>query len=281
METNLLSISQNYKVFLIDLFGTIWNGKSFFPQALRNLEQLMTQGKTVIILSNYPQRSSQVAEIYKRHGLIAGKHYHRFVTSGDLAYQIFSHDSQKLKYSVLGRHDKGLFADSKYTFVLQYGLADIIYLGNPLIMYRGTSADAHSLSPFEKELQQVLSLQKPFICANPDRKSHIVGDPQMVLRAGSFAEYIEQKGGKVEYFGKPDERIFKLALQDINVPQDQILIVGDALETDILGGIKAGIHTAVVSTGVSFYDMQKSPSRSVKEYMHHRGIVADHVLNNF
>lgn len=281
METNLLSISQNYEVFLIDLFGTIWNGKNFFPLALRKLEMLMTQGKTVIILSNYPQRSPQVAEIYKKYGLLAGEHYHRLVTSGDLAYQIFSHDSQKLKYSVIGRRDNGLFADSKYTFVPQHSAADVVYLGNPLIMYRGNYVEAYTLAAFENELKQVLDLQKPCICANPDRKSHIAGDSHMVLRAGSFAEYIERHGGTVTYFGKPDKRVFKLALHDIDVPQDQILMVGDALETDILGGINAGVHTALVNTGVSHFDMRQSSSRSINEYMRQKGIIADHVLNTF
>ena len=103
----------------------------------------------------------------------------------------------------------------------------------------------------------------------------------MVLRAGSFAEYIERHGGTVTYFGKPDKRVFKLALHDIDVPQDQILMVGDALETDILGGINAGIHTALVNTGVSHFDMRQSSSRSINEYMRQKGIIADHVLNTF
>ena len=195
---------------MIDLFGTIWNGKNFFPLALRKLEMLMTQGKTVIILSNYPQRSPQVAEIYKKYGLLAGEHYHRLVTSGDLAYQIFSHDSQKLKYSVIGHLDEGLFADSKYTFVPRHVSADFVYIGNPFLFSCGHWKEVYGLSPFEGELNQILALRKPCICVNADRKSHTCGHTQMVLRAGSIAEYSKSHGGKVEYFGKPDKRLFNL-----------------------------------------------------------------------
>ena len=281
METNLLSISQNYEVFLIDLFGTIWDGNSFYPNALDTLQHLVKAGKTVIILSNYPQLSPRVAEIYKDKGLFAGKHYHRFVTSGDLAYQIFSHDSQNLKYSVIGHLDEGLFADSKYTFVPRHMSADFVYIGNPFLFSCGHWKEVYGLSPFEGELNQILALRKPCICVNADRKSHTCGHTQMVLRAGSIAEYIKSHGGKVEYFGKPDKRLFNLALRDIDAPQEQILMVGDALETDILGGINAGIKTALVNTGVSRYDMEPTSIDSMGEYMHHRGIIADHVLDHF
>ncbi len=280
MEKNLLSISENFDVFLIDLYGTIWNGTAFFPQALNVLAALVKQGKTVILLSNYPQRAARVADIYEKEGLIPGCHYHHFVTSGELAYQIFSHDSVRLKYSVIGRRDNPVFADSNYTFVSRHSSADIIYLGNPQRFVGGSWCDIDNMDFLEGELQQVLNLKKPFLCVNPDRKSHTGDEREMVLRAGSLAVYCERHGGKVEYLGKPDKRIFDFALNGINVPKDRIIIVGDALETDILGGIRAGIKTALVKTGVSYDDMQHSSQYSLSDYMYHRGIAADYILEH-
>lgn len=43
---------------------------------------------------------------------------------------------------------------------------------------------------------------------------------------------------------KPDPRFFYIVFQTLgNIPKDRILIVGDSLTSDILGGLRAGIHT--------------------------------------
>lgn len=42
---------------------------------------------------------------------------------------------------------------------------------------------------------------------------------------------------------KPDVRIFEYSLQKAQVSADKVLMVGDSLETDILGGNRAGLDT--------------------------------------
>jgi hypothetical protein len=54
-------------------------------------------------------------------------------------------------------------------------------------------------------------------------------------------------------FGKPDVPLFIYAYEKLSaiksIPKDKILMVGDTLHTDILGGNKFGIHTALVLSG--------------------------------
>ena len=45
--------------------------------------------------------------------------------------------------------------------------------------------------------------------------------------------------------------MFELALQRMDLDTDEVLTVGDRLDTDILGGQRAACRTAVVLTGVS------------------------------
>lgn len=58
--------------------------------------------------------------------------------------------------------------------------------------------------------------------------------------------------GVVPYVaGKPHPAIFETALEALHVPPQETLMVGDRLETDILGANQLGIHTAAVLTGVT------------------------------
>jgi len=51
--------------------------------------------------------------------------------------------------------------------------------------------------------------------------------------------------------GKPSAAGFEIALRELEVPAQRVVMFGDRLETDILGGRNAGIDTALVLTGVS------------------------------
>jgi 4-nitrophenyl phosphatase len=51
--------------------------------------------------------------------------------------------------------------------------------------------------------------------------------------------------------GKPHPAIFESALKEFNSKPSNTLMVGDRMETDILGASRLGIHTAAVLTGVS------------------------------
>ena len=51
--------------------------------------------------------------------------------------------------------------------------------------------------------------------------------------------------------GKPERPIFELAMERMGLPADQVASVGDRLDTDILGGQLAGLHTILLLTGIA------------------------------
>jgi 4-nitrophenyl phosphatase len=55
--------------------------------------------------------------------------------------------------------------------------------------------------------------------------------------------------------GKPERPIFDLALEKLGVPADQVASVGDRLDSDILGGQRAGLHTILLFTGITTPEM--------------------------
>ena len=92
------------------------------------------------------------------------------------------------------------------------------------------------------------------IVANTD-KNYPVNKNDISVAVGGLADLMEKiLGKKFIRFGKPDAQMFLLAyeraLQDIpDIKRKEILMVGDTLFTDIIGGNKFGLDTALVLSG--------------------------------
>lgn len=70
------------------------------------------------------------------------------------------------------------------------------------------------------------------------------------LDAGAYVAGLERAAGvKAMTAGKPSPAFFDLALRDLGIPAVAALVVGDDVESDILGGQSIGARTALVRTG--------------------------------
>ncbi|PJF41310.1 MAG: TIGR01457 family HAD-type hydrolase [Phototrophicales bacterium] len=54
--------------------------------------------------------------------------------------------------------------------------------------------------------------------------------------------------------GKPQRPIFEMAANQLHLPMQELLMIGDNLETDVRGALQNGLLSAWLSTGVSTYD---------------------------
>jgi ribonucleotide monophosphatase NagD (HAD superfamily) len=88
-----------------------------------------------------------------------------------------------------------------------------------------------------------------------------------VLCAGSLAARYQELGGDVRSVGKPDPAIYRPVLEQMNLPIDRVLAVGDSLHTDIPGASRVGlascwvldgIHGAALSDGAGGFDRAKT-----------------------
>jgi HAD superfamily hydrolase (TIGR01450 family) len=71
------------------------------------------------------------------------------------------------------------------------------------------------------------------------------------LSAGPIVKALEfASGKKAVLIGKPSPRMFQLALQLANAKPSRAVMIGDQIETDIIGARRAGVHTILVLTGV-------------------------------
>lgn len=71
------------------------------------------------------------------------------------------------------------------------------------------------------------------------------------LSAGPIVKALEYASGKrAVIIGKPSPRMFKFALQLVHEKPSRAVMIGDQMETDLLGARKAGVHAILVLTGV-------------------------------
>jgi 4-nitrophenyl phosphatase len=92
----------------------------------------------------------------------------------------------------------------------------------------------------------------PFIGTNPDRSFPI---PEgQAPGAGSILAALEAASGVAPVIiGKPQPEMYLAALERLGTAPETTLVVGDRLETDILGAQNAGCPCALVLTGVTTF----------------------------
>ena len=100
-----------------------------------------------------------------------------------------------------------------------------------------------------------------FIATNPDATGP---SAEGVLPAtGSVAALITKATGKHPYIvGKPNPMMFRSAMRKIGAHSETTGMIGDRMDTDVVAGIEAGLHTVLVLTGISDQaEIQKYPFR--------------------
>jgi 4-nitrophenyl phosphatase len=108
---------------------------------------------------------------------------------------------------------------------------------------------------YAKLKQAILFLQKDvdFYYTNSD--TTFPTPDGKIPGAGSLLRALEVGSGKKAILaGKPKSEMFEYAISYLETSPQSTLVVGDRLDTDILGGLNAGCLTALVLTGISTLD---------------------------
>lgn len=100
-----------------------------------------------------------------------------------------------------------------------------------------------------------------FIATNPDPTGP---SAEGVLPAtGSVAALLTKATGKHPYIvGKPNPMMFRSAMRKIGAHSESTGMIGDRMDTDVVAGIEAGLHTVLVLTGIADQkEIEKYPFR--------------------
>ncbi|GAB3575593.1 HAD-IIA family hydrolase [Leifsonia lichenia] len=89
-----------------------------------------------------------------------------------------------------------------------------------------------------------------FIATNPDATGPSADGP--LPATGAVTAMITKATGMEPYVvGKPNPMMFRSAMNRIGAHSENTAMIGDRMDTDIVAGIEAGLHTILVLTGIS------------------------------
>ncbi|WP_022887509.1 HAD-IIA family hydrolase [Glaciibacter superstes] len=97
---------------------------------------------------------------------------------------------------------------------------------------------------------RLISKGARFIATNPDATGPSADGP--LPATGAIAALITKATGREPYVvGKPNPMMFRSAMNKIGAHSENTGMIGDRMDTDIVAGIEAGLHTILVMTGIS------------------------------
>ncbi|MGO3886701.1 MAG: HAD-IIA family hydrolase [Mycetocola sp.] len=107
----------------------------------------------------------------------------------------------------------------------------------------------YSFEAITKAIRAIMQGSR-FIVTNPDATGPSAEGP--LPATGAIAALITKATGKEPYVvGKPNPMMFRSALNKIGAHSENTGMIGDRMDTDIVAGIEAGLHTILVLTGIS------------------------------
>lgn len=246
-------VVSRYKIVFFDAFGVVKNYKGLVPGIHRTFEYLKAENKEFYIVTNDASRSpAQLAERYYQMGLEAITH-DRIISSGMLAKEYLDLKVNDGIVAYLGTGNSAHYIERSGLHTLPVARINSKNIDkvNALVFLDDEGFD------WCRDLNATVNLLRkrtiPTIVANTDY-AYPLNISEVCIAVGGIANMIESIVGK-EFirFGKPDSQMFMFAYdlirEKINVNKKDILMVGDTLQTDILGGNKFGLDTVLVLSG--------------------------------
>ncbi len=239
-----------YNGYLIDLDGTVYRGTEVIPEAVKFINELEKRSIPYLFLTNNSTKPPRkVADTLISMGIPATTE-HVFTTSmATAAYVSEQHPGARV-YSI---GEEGLLAAlEEQGLEIVEDNADFVVMGLDRTI------------TYEKLTRGALNIRKGarFIATNGDVA--LPTERGFLPGAGSLVSVLAVTTGITPTFiGKPESIIVEQALEVLGTSKQETIMVGDNYDTDILAGIRAGIDSLLVYTGVTTKEhMQAIPQKS-------------------
>ena len=226
---------------IIDMDGVLWRGGTILPGVPELFAHLREQEIGFVLATN---NATQTPETYRERMRAAGVEVSQNeVLTSALATAAYLQDQ--------------LPAGSALYVVGDAGIRQALEKEGFRLVGRAEEAEAvvaamSRRACWEDLAEATLALRRgvPFIGTNPDLS--FPTERGQVPGAGAILAALEAGSGREPtVIGKPEPYLYRQATEVLGTEPGRTLILGDRLETDILGGIRLGARTALLLTGVT------------------------------
>jgi len=231
----------NIKGIISDLDGTVYRGEKVIPGAPELFRRLREANVRVVFISNKPLESREAyAEKLTRMGIPTRPE--EVVNSSLVMAHYLAREMPGATVFVIGERP----------LLEELAAAGVRFSEDPEQIKAVIASFDRTFDYRKLNIAfQALKRGARFLATNADASCPVENGE--IPDAGAVIGALKGCTGRdVEVVvGKPSSLMLETALEMLNLPPGQCLIVGDRLETDILMGKRAGIATALVLTGVT------------------------------
>ena len=240
------ALAPDYDAVLCDVWGVIHNGIAIFPHACDALMRMRARGGVVVLITNAPRPSEQVARQLERLH-VPREAYDAIVSSGDLTRSVVEDRRGQSLYHLGPERDRSIFSGLDVRFAPPESADYVVCTG---------LEDDETETPdlYRARLESMLARKLFMVCGNPDVV--VERGPALVYCAGALADLYATMGGEVLYAGKPYRPIYDRALAKAaaaagrKIAPARVLAVGDSVRTDLKGAHTVGVDFLFVTSGI-------------------------------
>lgn len=249
---------KEYKLYLIDLDGTIYNGNEKIEYAKEFIDYLNSNNIDYLFLTNNSTKiESDVVK--KLNSLDINTNEKNIFTSSE-ATAMYLNSKKYAKVFVIG--------ESGLRQTLERNNINLVNWQDAEALVVGLDREIN----YKKLTDGISTIRNgaEFVVTNPDKllPTEYGMSPSNGAQM-SFLEYATDT--KATVIGKPNKFIMDFAIQKFNYELEDIAMIGDNYDTDIMSGINANIDTIHVQTGVTSKEQLKEkdiqPTYTIKNLL--------------
>jgi NagD protein len=234
------------KKVISDMDGVIYRGSLLVDGAQDFVNRLLDTKTPFLFLTNNSEQSGLDLQRRLEHRGIHGLQPDNFITAAMATALFLKRQKQGASVYVVGG---GALANEMYNagFSISEGHPDYVVVGK---------TSSLNFDMIRKAANLIRDGAK-FIGTNPDMIDPV--ENGLEPACGTLLAAIEAASGKRPYIiGKPNALMMTIATSKLGVTPSETIMIGDRMDTDIVGGMEAGMTTCLVLSGVTSRDMLDS-----------------------